>query len=118
MKNLVKITFCLLVVLIFAGFTLAQTKTAKGNFCGWSEGDGAAIHMRIGNAVTMFSIYNDEPEVKYIGFKNKYIHSLPVGSEIIINYVVKKKWGQSEKIVRSVTLTGKINKRTPSCDED
>ena len=118
MKNILKIILCLSIVWVFAGFTFAQTKTAKGNFCGWSEGDGAAIHMRIGNTVTMFSIHNDEPEVKYIGFKDKYIHNLPVGSEIIINYVVKKKWGQSGKIVRSVTLTGKINKRTPSCDED
>ena len=116
----VSFLFIFLFVLISsASFAQAQTtKTAKGYFCGMSEGDGGFPSITVGNTVMTFSIYGDEPEVKYVGFKserNKNLWKLPVGSEMIVSYIVKKKYRKPEKIVRKLTLTGKVNKQTKSC---
>ena len=121
MKKLLKITFCLVFVLVFASFAQAQTiKTVKGHFCGFSEGDGGYLSIRVGNAERTYAMYGDEPEVKYVGFKNekqKDFYKLPVGTEIIVSYVFKKPklGGDATNIVRKLTLTGKVNKRTKSC---
>ena len=120
MKQFWEITICLLFVLTFAIFAQAQIlKTAKGNFCGFSEGDGGYLSIRVGSAEKVFAMYGDEPDVKYVGFKEaqKDFYNLPVGTEIIVSYVFKKPkaGGGATNIVRKLTLTGKANKKTKSC---
>jgi hypothetical protein len=117
MKKSQKIALCCLAfVLMFAGFARAQkTQTITGYFCGMSEGDGGFPAIRVGKKVVTFSIYGDEPEIKYVGFRNKSLWKLRVGSELIVGFAVKRKYGSPEKIVRSLTLTGKVNARTQSC---
>ncbi len=95
-------------------------KTAKGYFCGFSEGDGGHLSIRVGNMERIFAIYGDEPEVKYVGFKNerqKWFDESLLGAEIIVDYVFKKPnmGGSAENIVRKLTLTGKVNRKTKSC---
>ena len=121
MKQFWKITICLTFVLMFASFAQAQTlKTAKGYFCGFFEGDGGHLSIRVGNAERTYAMYGDEPDVKYVGFKNerqkRFDESL-LGAEIIVSYVFKKpkEGGGATNIVRKLTLTGKVNKKTKSC---
>ena len=124
MKLFWRIAICLLFVLTFVSFAQAQTlKTAKGRFCGFSEGDGGYLTIRVGNTEKTFAIYGDEPDVKYVGFKDGNqtdLYKLPVGSEIIVSYVFKKPkaGGGATNIIRKLTLTGKRDKNTPSCFED
>ena len=124
MKNFLKIVICLTLVLMFANFAQAQKlQTAKGYFCGFSEGDGGYLTIRVGNTEKTFAWYGDETAIKYVGFKNeeqKGLWKLPVGTEIIVNYVFKKPkaGGGATNIIRKLTLTGKRNKNTPSCFED
>ncbi|CAN5385582.1 hypothetical protein BH10ACI1_BH10ACI1_18140 [soil metagenome] len=121
MKQFWKITICIAAVLMFASFAQAQTlKTAKGYFCGFSEGDGGYVSIRVGNAERTFAILGDEPAVKYVGFKNekqKDLWKLPVGTEMIVSYVFKKPkyWNKKTDVVTKLTLTGKVNKNTKSC---
>lgn len=106
---------------MFASFSQAQTlKTAKGYFCGFSEGDGGYLSIRVGNSERTFAMYGDEPDVKYVGFKTerqKDFYKLPVGTEIVVSYVFKKPkvGGGATNIIRKLTLTGNVNKRTKSC---
>ncbi len=121
MKKSGKITICFVAVLMFASFAQAQTtKTAKGYFCGFSEGDGAYLAIRVGNAERGFQMINEEPEVKYVGFKErqKWFDKSLLGMEIIVSYVFKKpkgSYGGATNIIRKLTLTGKVNKKTKSC---
>lgn len=121
MKKLRKVTFCLVFLLVVVSFAQAQrTKTAKGNFCGFSEGDGGYLSIRVGNAERGFSMLNEEPEVKYVGFKakQKWFEESLLGAEIIVHYVFKQpknSYGGATNIVRKLTLTGKVNKKTKSC---
>lgn len=121
MKQFWKITMCLAIALMLASFTQAQKlQTAKGYFCGSSEGDGAYIEIRVGNSVRGFSIINEEPEVKFVGFteRQKWLDKSLLGAEIIVSYVFKKpkgSEGEATNIVRKLTLTGKVNKKTKSC---
>ena len=107
---------------MFASFAQAQKlQTAKGYFCGSSEGDGGYIEIRVGNIVRGFSIINEEPEVKFVGFseRQKWLDESLLGAEITVSYVFKKPkgttGGKAINIVRKLTLTGKVNKRTKSC---
>lgn len=95
-------------------------KTVKGYFCGFSEGDGGYPSIRVGNVERTFAMYGDEPEVKFVNFKterDKGLWKLPVGSEMIVSYVFKKPelGGDATNIVRKLTLTGKVNRKTKSC---
>lgn len=95
-------------------------KTEKGYFCGFSEGDGGYLSIRVGNVVKGFSIINEEHEVKYVGFKErqKWFDEALLGTEIIVSYVFKKPIGSeggATNIVRILTLTGKVNRKTKSC---
>jgi hypothetical protein len=124
MRQFWKTAICLAFILIFLNFAQAQTlKTAKGNFCGFSEGDGGYVSIRVGNAEKTFAILADEPAIKYAGFKNerqKNLFNLPVGTEIIVSYTFKKPryWNRSTNVVTKLTLTGKANKKTKPCSED
>lgn len=122
MKKIVKIMFCLMVVLMLINFAQAQaSKTAKGYFCGMEEGDGGFISIRIGGTVRTFAIYNEEPPVKYVGIKaEQFWNRMKVGSELIIKYVIKKyrRVPVPQHLVRSMELTGKVNKKTQACGED
>lgn len=118
---MMKVVVFLVLVLGFAGLAGAQTqKTAKGYFCGFSEGDGGYISIRVGGAEKVYAMYGDEREVQYAGFRNeaqKDFWKLPVGTELIINYVYKRPnmGGGATNIIRKVTLTGKRNRATKSC---
>ncbi|MBS1797585.1 MAG: hypothetical protein JSS81_27425 [Acidobacteria bacterium] len=89
----------------------------KGYFCGMSEGDGGFPTIRVDGRPVTFSMYADEPEVKFIGRKNPDLYK-SVGREVIVAYVVKKKYRRPEKIVRSITFTGRVNKKTRPCDDE
>jgi hypothetical protein len=121
MKQFWKITICFLFVLTFANFAHSQTlKTTTGYFCGFAEGDGASLSIRVAGREKTFSIYGDEPDIKYVGFKKGRetdFFKLPVGTELIVSYVFKRPRGFSEaiNIIRKLTLTGKINRKTKSC---
>ena len=70
MRQFWKITIYIGIVLVFAGLIQAQTlKTATGHFCGFSEGDGGYLTMRVGKAERTFAWFGDEPELKFVGFK-------------------------------------------------
>ena len=104
--------------MLCAGFAQAQKlQRAQGYLCGMEEGDGGYPSLRIGIKVVGFGMYNDEPEVKYTGLKNRNLFDV-IGHELIITYVVKKKDNSMAKVVRSITLTGKVNKRIKPCKDN
>lgn len=113
----------LTILFLFVSMANAQTvKTAKGNFCGFEEGDGGYLTMRVGNAERTFAWYGDEPELKFVGFRNGSntdLHSLAIGTELIVSYVYKrpKQGGSATNIMRKLTATGKVNRQTRSCGE-
>lgn len=112
-----RIIICLGVLLICAGFAPAQKlQTVKGYLCSVEEGDGASLSLRVGNQVRDFFVANDEPKVKYTNFKNVNFQNA-LRSEVVITYVVKKKSEQFDNIVRSFTVTGRINKRMKLCNQ-
>lgn len=117
MKNILNIAFCFATMCAFAGLANAQAKTVKGYFCSFTESDSGNLAIRYGNQIIVFQDFADEKRhAKYIGVKSPY--QLKVGSEVIVTYVVKKKWGSYSKMPRIVRFTGKINSRIRPCGEE
>jgi hypothetical protein len=80
--------------------------------------------MRVGKTERTFAMLEamspGEPDIKYVGFKKGKetdFYNLPVGTELIVSYVFKrpKLGGDSVKIIRKLTSTGKVNRQTKSC---
>lgn len=121
MKQLWTITICFFFILTFAGLAHSQTqKSMTGLFCGFSEGHAGYLSIRVAGKEKTSAIYGDEPAVKYIGFKRGNetdFYKLPVGTELIVSYVFKrpKSGGPATNIIRKLSLTGKVNRRTKSC---
>jgi len=122
MKRSLRITVLLAIGLLGFTFAAGQTqKTATGNFCGFSEGDGGYLTMRVGKAERTFAWFGDEPELKFVGFKKgseTNLHTLAVGTALIVSYVFKKpkQGGRAMNIMRKLTATGKIDRKIKPCE--
>ncbi|MGE3465888.1 MAG: hypothetical protein AB7J13_03055 [Pyrinomonadaceae bacterium] len=119
MKRIYILMACLSICLFGSIFAIGQTqRTVRGYFCGSSEGDGGTVSIRVGKRENIFSILNEEPEIKYVGFKNekqKWLDESLLGMELVIGYVSKKFGRRTTNVVRKLTLTGKRDGQTKSC---
>ena len=124
MKILLKITLCLAFVMMFAGFAQAQTKTAKGYFCGYSEGAYAGtLGIKTGIVTKLFdytwrvfitdtqgmsakqaALFVKRNTTNFVG--DSYPRFAKPGAEFFIQYT-KQGWA------KSIKLTGKRKKISP-----
>lgn len=120
MRTFVKIMFCLVFTLMFVSFAQAQTtKTAKGYFCSFSEGDGGYLTMNVGNKMMIFVDYADSKiHAKYFGIKDNNTRNLKVGSEIVVTYVIKTIYQKPDNLMRTVTFRKKVKQGIQVCGDD